>query len=113
MTLARKLAHPPSLMHALCYAIILHYFRRDAAAARENIEAVLQMAHDWDPRWIPYATLQMAFISAHESKQQARVCMTAIQEALAAHCPMTSRGRALYCAFSPASADLPAKQRPA
>ena len=42
------------------------------------------MAHDWNPRWIPYATLQMAYISAHESQQQARVCMSAIQEALAA-----------------------------
>ncbi len=85
VALARKLAHPPSLMHALWYAIILYCFRRDDNAARENIEAVLQMAHDWNPRWIPYATLQMAYISAHESKQQARVCMSAIQEALAAH----------------------------
>ncbi|UXN64460.1 AAA family ATPase [Phyllobacterium sp. A18/5-2] len=85
VTLARKLAHPPSIMHALWYAIVLHCFRRDADAAREKIEAVLQMAHDWNPRWIPYATLQMAYISAHQNKQQARVCICAIQEALAAH----------------------------
>lgn len=84
VTLARKLSHPPSVMLALSVAIVLHCFRRDADAAREKIEAMSQIAHDGMPRFIPDAKLQMAYISALGSEQQARAGMTVIQEALAA-----------------------------
>jgi len=92
VTLSRKLAHPPSVMHALSLAFVLHCFRRDAAAAREKIEAMSQIAQDWNPRWIPDANLQMAYISALGSEQQARAGMTAIQEALAADEDVEAKG---------------------
>ena len=50
---ARQLPHPPSLQHALYHANVLHYFRRDAAAAREAAAARLQLAHEGFPAWVP------------------------------------------------------------
>lgn len=92
VTLARKLSHPPSVMQALSLAFVLHCFRHDAAAAREKIEAMSQIAHDGMPRWIPDAKLQMAYISALGSEQQARAGMTTIQEALAADEDVEAKG---------------------
>jgi predicted ATPase len=82
IALAHKLSHPPSLMHALFYATILHQFRRDATALREKTEARFQLAQDRMPNEIPSNFLQRALISALESEQQARAGMTTIQEAL-------------------------------
>lgn len=99
VTLARKLAHPPSIMLALSLAIVLHCVRHDADAAREKIEAVSQIAHDGMPRYIPDAKLQMAYISALGSEQQAHAGMTVIQEALAAEEDVERKGFYL-CLFA-------------
>lgn len=50
------------------------------------------MAHDGMPRYIPDANLQMAYISALGSEQQARAGMTTIQEALAADEDVEAKG---------------------
>jgi len=83
VTLARKLSHPPSDLHALYYTTVLHQLRRDAAATRQQTEALIQMAHDRLPSWIPSANLLMALIPALEGQQQARAAMTKIKEAQA------------------------------
>jgi TOMM system kinase/cyclase fusion protein len=46
LTLARELAHPFSLAHALYYAAYLHYFRRDEHAAQEQAEAAMALASE-------------------------------------------------------------------
>jgi predicted ATPase len=81
--LARKLDHPPSVLHALWLAIILHYFRGDAAATREATEARLQLAYQRMPDWLQFANLLMSLISALEGQQKARTGIASIREALA------------------------------
>ena len=44
LTLARELAHPFSLTHALFYAAYLHYFRREEHAAQEQAETAMALA---------------------------------------------------------------------
>jgi class 3 adenylate cyclase/tetratricopeptide (TPR) repeat protein len=83
VALARKLSHPPSILHALYYATILYQFRRDDAAAQEKTEALLQIAHERSPKWIPYVTLQMALIAARAGEREARASMAALPKALA------------------------------
>jgi TOMM system kinase/cyclase fusion protein len=46
LTLARKLAHPFSLTHALYYAAYLHYFRREEHAAQEQAETAMALASE-------------------------------------------------------------------
>jgi predicted ATPase len=82
IALARKLSHPPSLMHAFFYATVLHHFRRDAAAARGVTEARLQLAHDRVPGDLDSINQQMALLSALEGEHQARAGMANIQNAL-------------------------------
>jgi class 3 adenylate cyclase/predicted ATPase len=74
---ARQLPHPPSLQHALYHATVLHYFRRDAAAAREAAAARLQLAHEGFPTWVPIINLQLAMIQALEGAQQVPALVTA------------------------------------
>jgi hypothetical protein len=101
VVLARKLSHTPSVLHALFYATVLHHFRRDAVAARDKAELVVQMAHDRLPSWIPFADMQLALITAIESEQQARAGMTAIREALAAKPSEDAEGKGLLlCLFA-------------
>lgn len=92
VTLARKLSHPPSVMHALWPAMVVHCFRRDVAAARDKIEAMSQIAHDGMPRFIADEKLQMAYISVLEGEQQARAGMILMQEALAADEDVEAKG---------------------
>ncbi|WP_192257371.1 AAA family ATPase [Mesorhizobium silamurunense] len=82
ITRARQLPHPPSLQHALYHATVLHYFRRDAAAAREAAAARLQLAHEGFPAWVPTINLQLAMIQALESAQQVPAPVTAAPPAL-------------------------------
>ncbi|TIN44435.1 MAG: hypothetical protein E5Y32_16630 [Mesorhizobium sp.] len=79
---ARQLPHPPSLHHAFYHATVLHYFRRDATAAREAAEARLQLAHEGFPAWVPHISLQLAMIQALESAQQVPAPVTAAPPAL-------------------------------
>jgi len=46
LTLARKLAHPFSLAHALYYMAYLHYFRREWQAAQAQAEAAMALASE-------------------------------------------------------------------
>jgi predicted ATPase len=80
---ARQLSHPPSLMHALFYALILHHFRRDAAAMRKTAADTLRFARDCMPHWISSYHLQATLISALKNEQQARVRMPEIRMAMA------------------------------
>lgn len=84
VAMARKLSHPPSVLHAHFYATILHQFRRDATAALEETKAILRTEYERMPSWIRSASLLMALISALEGEQQARAGMATIQEALPA-----------------------------
>ena len=79
---ARQLSHPPSLMHALFYASVLHHFRRDAASARDVIKARLELARDRVPGDLDSVIQQMALISALDDQQHARASMATIQAAL-------------------------------
>jgi predicted ATPase len=74
---ARQLPHPPSLQHALYHANVLHYYRRDAAAAREVAAARLQLAQDVSPAWVPFMKLQLILLSAIENAEQAPNAVTA------------------------------------
>jgi tetratricopeptide (TPR) repeat protein len=74
---ARQLPHPPSLHHAFYHATVLHYFRRDATAARAAVEARLQLAHEGFPAWVPHISLQLAMIQALESAQEVAAPVTA------------------------------------
>ena len=79
---ARQLSHPPSLQHALYHATVLHYFRGDAAAARETAAARLQFAHEGSPAWVPKLNLELAMIQALEGAQQVPTPVTAAPPAL-------------------------------
>jgi len=46
LKLARELAHPFSLAHALYYTAYLHYFRREVHAAQEQAEAAMALASE-------------------------------------------------------------------
>ena len=74
---ARQLSHPPSLMHAHYHATVLHYFRRDAVAAREATLARLQLAHEGFPAWDTIINLQLSMIEALEGAQQVPAFVTA------------------------------------
>ena len=82
ITIARELSHPPSLMHALSYATILHHFRGDLAAARDGAEARLQLARNRLPGELDAINREMALVSALEGERQARAGMANIQKAL-------------------------------
>ena len=48
VALARKLRHPPSLMHALTLAVVVHQFRGDGLSLREKTEEVSRIAgREW------------------------------------------------------------------
>ncbi|TIS39496.1 MAG: hypothetical protein E5W95_13230 [Mesorhizobium sp.] len=79
---ARQLPHPPSMQHALYYATVLHYYRRDATAAREVAATRLQLAHEGFPAWVPHISLQLAMIQALESAQQVPATVTGAPPAL-------------------------------
>jgi len=101
IVLARRLSHAPSILHALCYATMMHYFRRDDAALRHTAEAALQIARDQLPSWIPYAELQMSLISALAEKPNAWDRVATIQEALATggHSDVEGKGF-IVCLFA-------------
>ena len=82
ITMARELSHPPSLMHALSYATVVHHFRGDLAAARDGAEARLQLARDRLPEGLDGINREMALVSALEGEQQARAGIANIQKAL-------------------------------
>ena len=82
ITMARELSHPPSLMHALSYATVVHHFRGDLAAARDGAEARLQLARDRLPEHLDGIDREMALVSALEGEQQARAGIANIQKAL-------------------------------
>ncbi|MGX9576745.1 AAA family ATPase [Mesorhizobium sp. f-mel] len=97
---ARQLPHPPSLHHAFYYATVLHYFRRDATAAREAAEARLRLAHEGFPAWVPTINLQLAMIQALESAQQVPAPVTAAPPALPNEILRDVEGKGLFlCLF--------------
>jgi predicted ATPase len=49
-SLARRLAHPPSQVHALTFSTILHQFRNEAGHAREYAEAMIELCREHDMR---------------------------------------------------------------
>ena len=104
---ARQLSHPPSLQHALYHAAVLHYFRRDAAAAREAVAARLQLAHEGFPAWVPLLNLQLAMISALEGAQQ----LTTARRRCQTKSSVTSREKAFFSVFSEAYANWRARSR--
>jgi class 3 adenylate cyclase/predicted ATPase len=100
IALAHKLSHPPSVLHALSYTIVLHHFSREAAAAQEKAEAMLQTARDRSVGWIPSCNLQMALIRALASEQQARAGLAAIREALVSRLHDDVEGGFTVCLFA-------------
>ena len=87
ITRARQLPHPPTLAHALYHASVLHYFRRDATAARETAAARLQLAREVFPTWVHTIDLQLAMIEAIESAQQVSPPATAAARGAAERSP--------------------------
>ena len=97
---ARQLSHPPSLHHALYHTAVVHYFRRDAAAAREVVVARLQLAQEGLPAYVPNINLQLAMIQAVESAQQVPAPFTAAPPALPNEILRDVEGKGLFlCLF--------------
>ena len=58
LSLAQKMSHPYSLVQTLIVATILHQYRRDARATRQQAEAVMTLATEQGfARYLPMATI--------------------------------------------------------
>jgi predicted ATPase len=85
LTLARELAHPYSLAHALIFAARVHQLRQEGQAVQERAEAAMTLAIDQGfPYWLAFATILRGWALAEQGQReegiaQIRQCLTAYQ----------------------------------
>jgi predicted ATPase len=67
VALARELAHPHSLVHALCFATELHQFLRDRQAAQEQAEANISLSTEQGfPFWLARGTITRGWVLSEQ-----------------------------------------------
>jgi TOMM system kinase/cyclase fusion protein len=84
LTLARALAHPPSLGFALYFAAELHQLRREAHAAEERAEAAITLSTAQGlPSWLANCTVLRGWALAEQGQGEAGIAQ--LRQGLAAH----------------------------
>jgi len=83
MTLAQQLAHPLSLSFALCWATVVHQYRREVQAAQERAEAAISLATEQGfPTWMAVGSLLRGWTLVQQG--QAQEGITQIEQGLTA-----------------------------
>jgi class 3 adenylate cyclase/predicted ATPase len=83
LTLAQSLAHLNTLVHALCWASIVHQHRREVQATQEQAEAVLTLSDKQGFQlWLALGTCQWGWALAEQGQRAAG--MAQIRQGLAA-----------------------------
>ncbi|HEV8718504.1 MAG TPA: AAA family ATPase, partial [Candidatus Binatia bacterium] len=84
LTLAQELSHPHSLAFALCFASVLHQFRREAQAAQERAEAAIALTSEQGfPYWLAWATILRGWALAEQGHAEEGIAQ--IRQGLAAY----------------------------
>jgi predicted ATPase len=81
---ARALGHPPSLMHALTHAVVVHYLRGDHRSHRVKTEELSRIAGEGLARWVPFSNLQILYLQAIGGETDLAERMPMLRDALAA-----------------------------
>jgi predicted ATPase/DNA-binding winged helix-turn-helix (wHTH) protein len=69
LLLAQQSAHPFSLGFALCWATVLHQYRREVQAAQERAEAAIRLATEF-PLWKACGSMLRGWALAHQGQAQ-------------------------------------------
>jgi predicted ATPase len=84
LTLAHALSHPHSLAAVLCYGALLHCFRREERALREQADSAIALASEQGfPHWCALGSAVRGWALAAQG--QAEEGMTQLQQGLAAY----------------------------
>jgi predicted ATPase len=71
-TLAQEVAHPLSLVHALCFAAIVHQWRREVLAAHEQAAAAMTLATEQGfAQWVERGTVLHGWALAMQGQGEA------------------------------------------
>ena len=69
LLLAQQRAHPFSLGFALCWAAVLHQYRREVQAAQGHAEAAIRLATEF-PLWKACGSMLRGWALAHQGQAQ-------------------------------------------
>jgi len=74
LALAEKLVHPFNLAWVLCFAAMLHQYRREAQAARERAEAAMALCIEHEfPQWLAVGRMMQGWALAEQGQREAGI----------------------------------------